>query len=667
MKLKTFFSGCFFLLFFGFFHFIQSVNALDADDVTLIGKNQVLFSLKENKTAEILTSADEKAVVEINDGIITEGRILIRFIVWDLPQNWETKITDQGRLNGSYLPIAELGIPSGEWLTPGSGSHFSFINQGDTLIIAGLLEFLTNETPDVVSFDFNQIPFDEQPLKEGAVVVLDFEAGDSRQRIEKKGVSDEKNGVSFSLLNTAQTPEISMIQPAVSLSRADEQISRIGWVSLSKSDGKKYVLKRDYMYGFNIADDDRFIVNNSYIFQAVHDAEPRTISLDYVYVKRRFTGEVKLSLESIAEEQPFKELDIPLSLDEFSARISGYSIYQDTAEDHDTIPTLRLFMETEEPVSSINFSAGNSDSELLPAVCGFLPESEQFVCDVPLLSINQTELTLNYDSFEYRIDGNWSFQWNPFPIPEMDHSSEQTVQPYKMDSMNFYDGSDPEVEKAVKKIQELSAALSSKSGWVLQRYETHISIAGGDYPDLIDHSQKNAQMNHIIEETWDQIQSDGTVLSNISLVKNLSGQIISGTWNLADRQIVLPQGLLIQNQGYNTGYIFPFAYGSDFYALFRTNAKLVDQKDCEFENRSVWCYQFLHTLSYAENSGNSPENSYFFWIEQESGKILQKQINCQLNGIHQPSETCVVKKTLEIRHSDNLDSEIRNMIESFIY
>jgi hypothetical protein len=71
-------------------------------------------------------------------------------------------------------------------------------------------------------------------------------------------------------------------------------------------------------------------------------------------------------------------------------------------------------MDPEGPVSSINFSTGDSDSELMPAVCGFLPESEQFACDVPLLSMDQTELTLNYDSFEYRIDGNWSFQWNPF-------------------------------------------------------------------------------------------------------------------------------------------------------------------------------------------------------------------------------------------------------------
>jgi hypothetical protein len=138
-----------------------------------------------------------------------------------------------------------------------------------------------------------------------------------------------------------------------------------------------------------------------------------------------------------------------------------------------------------------------------------------------------------------------------------------------MDSMNFYDGSDPEVEKTVKKIQEFSAALSSNSGWIFQRYETKISIAGGDYPDLIDHSQKNTQMNHIIEESWDQIQPDGTVLSNISLVRNLSGQIISGTWNLADRQIVLPQGLLIQNQGYNTGYVYPFVYGSDILYAFQ--------------------------------------------------------------------------------------------------
>ncbi len=91
----------------------------------------------------------------------------------------------------------------------------------------------------------------------------------------------------------------------------------------------------------------------------------------------------------------------------------------------------------------------------------------------------------------------------------------------------------------------------------------------------------------------------------------------------------------------------------------------MEQKECEYENRSAWCYRFFHTLGSAKDIGNSPENSYLFWIEQKTGKILQKQIDCQLNGIDQPSETCVVRKTLEIRHSDDLDSEIRNLIESF--
>ena len=667
MKRNIFISGCFSLLFIIFSLFIQSVNAYNADDVTLIGRNQVSFSLKENKTAEILTTTNDKVVIEINDGIITEGRILIRFIIWGLPQNWDTKINDQNRLNGSYLPTAELGIPSGEWLTPGSGSRFSLINQGDTLIVAGLLEFLTKETPDIVSFDFNQIPFDDQPLKEGAIIQLDFEAGDSRQRIEKKGVSDEKYGVSFSLLNTAQTPSISMIQPAVSLSRKDEQVSRVGWVSLSQNDGKKYVLNRDFVYGFNIADDNRFIVSNSYLFSALHDAEPRTISLDYIYVKRSIAGKINLSLETMAISQSFKKLDVPLPLDEFSSKISGYSIYEDKTEDQHTVTTLRLLLDTDSSVSFISFSVSGSDSEFMPAVCGFLPDSEQFACDVPLVSLDQTDLTLQYNSFEYRIDGNWAFEWNPLPIPESDPSNDQIVQPYNMGSMDFYTGSDPEVKKIENKIQVFSEALSAKSGWIVQRYETHLSISGGNYPDLVDHSQKYAQMNHIVEESWDQIQSDGAVISNISLVRDLSGRIISGTWNLADRQIVLPQGLLIQNQGYNTGYVYPFTYGSDFFALFKTNAEIVERKDCEFENHPAWCLQFFHTLGSADNSGNAPENSYFFWIDQETGKILLKQIDCQLNGIDQPLETCVMRKTLEIRFSEDLDSEIKNMIESFIY
>jgi hypothetical protein len=76
-----------------------------------------------------------------------------------------------------------------------------------------------------------------------------------------------------------------MIQPALSVSRTDEQISRVGWFHYPKAMGKNNVLKRDYAYGFNIADDDRFMVNNSYIFQPIHDAEPRTISLDLFMLK----------------------------------------------------------------------------------------------------------------------------------------------------------------------------------------------------------------------------------------------------------------------------------------------------------------------------------------------------------------------------------------------
>jgi hypothetical protein len=637
-----------------------------ADDVTLIGNNQAIRSLNESKTSDIFTSTGEKATLEINDAIVENDRILIRFLIWGLSHDWEQKITDQNRLYGNYLPIAELGIPSGKWLTPGSGSRISLVDNGNTLIIAGLLEFLTDEKPETVSFDFNQIPFDLEPLQEGAVIVLEFSEGDSHERKSLSENNDTKFGVTFSLLNSAQTPDISMIQPAISLGREDESLSRIGWVTVKQNDGKKYVLSRGYSYGFNITDDSRFVTGNAYTFPAIAESDPLTISMDYVYLTRNISGQFNISFQQSLNPGTHGSLNIRIPMDEFQTRITGYSVYNAVSEDHE-IPTLRLFIETEDALSKINLSIEGTEYTSAPSTCGFIPESDQFACDVILHTTDISELVLNYDSIEYRIDGNWSFEWHPIPLTIYQKDPEPEPIPVELDFSGIYNNAEPTFIEAVKKMEILSDDLSSKGGWILQRSETRLGIAGGDYPVLIDHAQKDLQMTNVIEETWDQIQEDGAVINNITIIKNLSNQIISGTWNTGDAQIVLPQGLLVNSQGYNSGYAYHFSYGSDFYSLYGTNAQLIKREDCELDNESVWCYYFSHSLKVSENSEYSPQNNYQFWIDKESGKILQKQIECQLNGVDAPLEMCVFRKTLEVTHLDELTPEIKEFIESLQY
>ncbi len=644
---------------------IGSAQDAVADDVTLIGNNQAIRSLNESKTSEILTSAGEKATLEINDAIVENDRVLIRFLIWGLSHDWEQKIADENRLYGNYLPVAEFGIPSGKWLTPSSGSHFSLVNNGDTLIIAGLLEFLTDEIPEIGSFDFNQIPFDLEPLQEGAVIVLEFTEGDSRQRKNLSDLSDTKLGITFSLMNSAQTPSISMIQPAVSLERKDESLSRIGWVTVKRNDGKKYALSRGYPYGFNITDDSRFIIGNAYTFPAITESDPLTVSMDYVYLTRDISGQFKISFQQPLNPGAHENLDIRIPLDEFQTRITGYSVYTQISENHE-IPTLRLFMETDEALSKINLSIAGTEYASASSTCGFIPESDQFACDLNLQTTDIAELTLNYDSIEYRIDGNWAFEWHPIPLTVNQKEPEFEPISLDLDYSDIYDNAEPAFIEAVKKMEALSANLISKGGWILQRSETRLGIAGRDHPALIDHAQKNLQMTDIIEETWDQVLKDGTVINNITIVKNHSNQIISGTWNSGSTQIVLPQGLLVNNQSNSSAYAYRFSYGSDFYSLSETNAQLIERKDCEFDKIPAWCYSFTHALKVSEDSENSPQNIYRFWIDKESGQILQKQIECQLNGAAAPLEICVLRKTLDVTQMDELNPEIKETIESIL-
>ncbi len=662
-------------LFFAFCFFLYLTTATPicaqeyiADDVTLIGENQSLASLQNPQSLEITTTGGEKLTLEVNDAVVEEHRVRIRFLIWGLSPQWSEKISDDSRIYGSYLPVAELGLPSGNWLTPGSGSHFSLIDNGNTVVIAGLLEFLTDETPKTVSFDFNQVPFDTEPLAEGAVMVLEFADGNAQVRKTQSPLSDTKHDVTFSLLNFAQTPNRSMIQPAIHLNREDEQLVRIGWVSLATPDGKKYALKRESSYGFNIVDDDQYVTGNAYTFLAVNTPQPLIVSLDHVYLRRTTTGSLQLTFPEPLQPGTAGQLEAEIPLKDFQAGVTGYAVYTANDEGHE-FPILRLFIQADHALSKINFESNPDIAPLSPVECGFVPESDQFACDFHLETTDITELEFSWNSVEFRLDGAWSFEWRPLNTLILAEKKASVTVPVTYDFSGLVPDGNPDLVTVAENLVAYSDKLSKQANWIFQRSEIKLGIAGEEFPELIPHADKDQQVTDVIQETWDQVAGDGTVISNITLMKNPDDEtLISGTWNLPDTQILLPQALVVNRADPGGTVIrYPFFHGSDFIDLLTTNAQAEPVAACQLDKISAWCYSFTHVLSASENAVNAPQNKYRFWFDKESGRILQKEVRCQLNGTDAPLETCVLQKNEEPVALAQPDQEINDMIQAILY
>ena len=641
---------------------------INSDDVTLIGINDAIYSLTEAKTAEIITADQLHATLEVNDVIVEKDRVLVRIIIWGLPVTWGDKVIDQNRIYGSYLPVAELGIPSGKWLTPSSGSRYSLLSNGNTLVIAGLLEFLTDEQPAVVSFNFNQIPFDMEILSEGSTMILELEKGDHQERSERSPLSDQKDGVVLSLMNTAQTTKTTMIQPGFATIREDESISKIGWIKVERSDGKKYLLTRTDPYGFNLSDDSKTILVDSYTFMPLSSSDPLKIGLDYVYVKRSGNHEVELSFPAPLDFTSEKAaLNVEMPLDEFSGKINGYQVFNKTIQGEE-MTILRLFMNNDPHISSISFKDSLAEDDFTYSNCGYLPDSDQFACDVQITKLGQSDLTLYFDSFEYRIDGNWEIKWTPVSIAFASNPEPVPGTRLEIDYSKLGSSSSNEIHELTDLLRSFSDSLTANPGWILQKAQTQAVAAGGEYPDLVQHGDEVLKNNRTVSESWDQIDSDGYVINNISLTRDTKGNILTGTWNRSDCQILLPQGYKVPYESGPSDTIYPFLYGNEFFTLLNTSAEFIGRKDCEIDGQAGWCYTFEHSLSSSPDSGQPTfMNRYTFLIDPETGEILREETECQLGGPGTPLQPCIQSKTVEISYRKSLDSELQTMIDSIIF
>lgn len=635
-----------------------------AQDITLISSNSAIASLKEPVTAAIVTQNGEKAVLEVNDMIVEADRVLIRVLIWDLSPQWADKIDDPARIYGSYLPVAELGIPTGKWLTPSSGSKYSLISNGNQVIIAGLLEFLTAGKPETMAFNFNQIPFDVNPLAEGAALVLNTVSGDNVERKDNLPLSNIRGGIGFHLMNIAQSPKVSMIQPAFSLANENETLSRTGWISVQTSDGKTVPIRRTDPYGVNLSDDRNFILRNGYLMPGIHQSSPLTVTLNDVYLNRKSSGQVTIDFGKQISGDESGSLDLSVPLDEFQVRISGYQFYAETVEMH-THTVLRLFLAADpalpQAVSGIYFtSSATSDT----ARCGFLPDTRQFACDLTLESLNFESITLSWDSFEYRVDDTWTIQWNPAAMIRFETSKPADPIQIPLQAEKEPPALTPGEQDLLTAMKKMTASLIQGEGWIHEKTQVYNAIPNAAHPELLLHGMEDSRRSRSLVDTWTRVNAEGSEIERLTVTGDADGMISEVIWTTPEQTILLPHGLVISASKSDSTAVYPYLYGAEFYSLFDSSAEVTSIADCDLNGKAAKCYEFTHSLYENAISGmNDFSNKYQYWIDQESGQILQKEVSCQLDGPGTANVVCVTNTTLALEKTDSLPEDLQNMLD----
>ena len=140
-------------------------------------------------------------------------------------------------------------------------------------------------------------------------------------------------------MNTAEAPATSMFQPGIAVDRPGESLSGIGWVTMTAADGRSVILRRDASYGFNLSDDNRTYLRNSYYFNANGVEGPLTIGLDTFYLTRVIDGPEPIVWATAPEIGERASLDLALPLGEFESKITAYEVFasRPTIEDRKSV------------------------------------------------------------------------------------------------------------------------------------------------------------------------------------------------------------------------------------------------------------------------------------------------------------------------------------------
>lgn len=651
--------------------FFLILRPASAEDVTLIGPNEALYSLGDPLSAELRTSENVTATLEIADVIVEADRVRVRFFAHGISPAWAIKITDPRRMTGSYLPVMELGLPSGEWLTPSSASRYSLTVTDDDLILGGLSEFLTDEKADFLILNFNQLPFDTEPLAEGASFPLLLLPGDHKQRTAiENPLRVSENGITFSLMNTAEAPATSMFQPGIAVDRPGESLSGIGWVTMTAADGRSVILRRDAGYGFNLSDDNRTYLRNSYYFNANGVEGPLTIGLDTFYLTRVIDDPEPVVWATAPEIGEWASLDLTLPLDEFKAKITAYKVFASRPTDADHRHAyVRLWIDTPEAVSQIFFSA-DPDGSTLAGDCGVEPTTEKFACDVPIASSLVGDMILYVRSFEYRVNQPMRISWTPRRYAKSNRKpAPLTPLSYDFSGLNDEAAADPRLTDAVHALLNRGYALRGEPGWIVQKSTTVNAIPDPGHPKLINRALYGRNPFAYRTETYERIDEAGNVVETVSLQKDFDGKLVNGTWTNADFRISLPNGYRIEtSNGISSGYAAPFVYGKEFLSLIGAPVKFEKAEACENDaDQDLTCFTFSQSLlPEAAESRLDATLRVRIAIDLASGEWTEAETECLLSETDTTHSRCILTTAESIEWTAETPSELRSVLDRYI-
>lgn len=641
--MRQFFSALFLLTIL-----ISGAAFGQSDDITTMGSVSPFFSLENAFQEEVLTASGEKLNVEISSIVVEAEQILVRFFVSDLGEDWRSKITDEYRLYGSYLPVAELVTDDGTFLTPSSASRYSLLEFNGRLILGGLMSFKTKKAPQAFYLNFNQLPFDTQPLTEGftkAVILSTAPAALSGSGVR---LSDIHDGLEFTLSATAQTNEVTMLQPSVRMEREDELLSKFGWITISDTaDGKRFAVTRGNLYGFNLADDSEYSPAHAYVFSPVTSEDPLMISMDHAYVVRSFEPVRKavIRVDGNAESELLDEGDIQMKV-----------THVDMQPGADRI---RLTIDSGAiEISDISFTFSGLIGTHQPAVnCGIDPDSEDFACDMIFedISFPMNTLSVGIDAIEYRKEGPWNLNWTPAPMTERQTKSaagQQIKLPYT--SRYPLEKEQPsEVESVLESLYRCSTDLLQTPGWIHESYELDYQFTDDSPRDLIDTEQFANYLTHYITETWYHVGNDLKIYEILSVIRRPdTGNIVSAHLQREENSLNLIYALLSRT---DQSVKFSFSCFSDFSDITRSSAIFLSRERCE-EDETEFCLNFTQSLSGQIDDVNSQYTTFRF--DPENSFISRETIRYPRTAL------VLTKTTLRLEKTDSLSEDLLALMDT---
>ncbi len=608
----------FFCLFF--FCLIIRIATAQSDDITLIPQTVPVYRLQEPFSRKVIGRNGEELTVTVSDIISESGRILVRFFIPDVPEDLKEKITDNTRLYGSYLPAAEIADGHGVFLTPSSASKYSFLEYNSRMIIGGLLVFDTDAPMEAFYLNFNQIPFDTAPLSEGFTHTVRLSPAElSGYTNNVNRLSCTASDIEFTAAASAQTSDVTMLQPAVRTLRDDETFSKFGWISFTDPDsGKRYAVFRENLYGFNLTDDAVYSPGHAYLFNAVRSSSPIEISMNEAYVIRSFadpgTAEVDLS-GHFSGSAVSPDEDFPLHLSEIS-------IFPDENR-------LRIYIEAgDRELSDISFRFPERDALTEPSVyCGIDPGNGKFACDFFFTDADlpRSSLKLEITDVEYLKTGPWTFLWHPVPMDEAavsGNKGEKVFSPVYESPASGKSFPD-EINTILAAIRSRSDQLTSESGWIRESYLLDYTIGENEAQDLIRAEQYSGFYTRYITENWYAVDQTGRLQEILSLTRDPETDEISAAYLEKDGVMID----LIHALKIRTDTPLPERYScfADFTDICSSSAVFLREEDCGDPDAPVKCLSFYDSLSGTPDG--KAYQSIIFRVDPSDSFILSSEID----------------------------------------